>query len=702
MSKLTVPAGWIALARSHGPDLVLPLTLIGAVAALLVPLPSVLMDVLLSANLAVSVVMLLAAIHVRTPLELSTFPTLLLATTLTRLVLNVATTRLILTRGDETGLSAAGEVVRRFGEFVGGDQVVVGMVVFAIIVTVQFVVITKGATRISEVAARFALDAMPGKQSAIDADLHAGLIDERTARERRKDLNRHADFFAAMDGASKFVRGDAVAGLVIMVVNIAGGLFVGVVQGRMNVLDAADLYTRLTIGDGLVSQVPAFLISLAAGLLITRSSEEVNLSRESLVQLLLRPHTLAVTAGFLGVLVLMGMPAIPLCAIGAACGGLAWHLVRSRTTQSAAQKPAQPSTVIPPADSPWEGMVSADPIEIEVGVDLVRLASSSRGGDLVERIQHVRRELALSLGVVLPNVRIRDNLSLGPKSYRIKLFGTVLAEGALELKRLLALDLPEGRRPAGSHGLDPNTGRSAVWIDPSQREQVLVAGGRVLDASAVLTGHLLAVGRRHADELLSREAVRQLVDRVGAESPSLVNDLIPERLRLGEVHRVLRRLVAEGIPIRQLTQILEALAESCDDRDPVVLTEHVRIRMARTISALFRDSDRSLSVVQPDDALAEQLSRLGLQDAASRTLSHHDGRAIAHALCEALRRMADAGHRPVLLVESDCRAAVRDLVRPVLPDAVVLGMAEVTADTVVRVVERIAARDAAMARVAVA
>ncbi|MEX0978268.1 MAG: FHIPEP family type III secretion protein, partial [Pirellulales bacterium] len=438
MATAAVPRAARPFGRTQ--DLVLPLAMIASVLVILVPLPAPVMDLLLAANIAVAVIVLLTTIYVRTPLEFSIFPSLLLATTLARLVLNVATTRLILTRAGSDGLLAAGGVVKSFGQFVTGGNLVVGLVIFSIIVVIQFVVITKGATRISEVAARFALDGMPGKQMAIDADLNAGIIDANEAQRRRGEVTQQADFFGAMDGASKFVRGDAVAGIIITLVNIVGGLVIGIVDQGMEITQAADLFTRLTIGDGLVTQVPAFLISLAAGLLVTRSSSSVNLPGQFLNQLFSRPQALAVTAGFLGVLMLTELPAIPLLGIGGSCAVLALVLSGRQKQADLAARRQNAAAEATPRDERVEDYLAIDPMEVEIGVGLIRLADPKRGGDLLDRIQRVRHAIAADMGLIMPKVRIRDNMRLERRGYRIKIADMSVAEGELYPNLLLAVD----------------------------------------------------------------------------------------------------------------------------------------------------------------------------------------------------------------------------------------------------------------------
>ncbi len=590
-------------------DLILPASLIASVLVILVPMPPALMDVLLSINIALAVIILLTTVYVRTPLEFSIFPSLLLATTLARLVLNVATTRLILTRAKADGPLAAGHVVKAFGEFVAGNQLVVGLIIFAIIVIIQFVVITKGATRISEVAARFALDGMPGKQMAIDADLNAGLIDQHEAQRRRQDVSRQADFFGAMDGASKFVRGDAVAGILITVINIFGGLVIGIVQNGMGFSQAADLFTKLTIGDGLVTQVPAFLISLSAGLLVTRSNSEMNLPSEFLRQLFSRPQALAVAGAFLGMLIFTSLPTLPLILIGGSCVGLSVMLSRQEHRDAAAAESKALEAGRKKPDQRIEDYLSTDPLEIEIGVGLVRLADPKRGGNLLDRIQHVRQNVATEIGIVMPKVRIRDNLRLEQTEYRIKIADIPVAEAALEPAMLLAIDT--GGVTGKVRGIEirePAQDRPAIWIEPALRDQAESFGYKVIEPAGVLAAHLAETINRHADEILTRDATKHLIGELKKTSPAVVEELIPAQMKLAEVQRILQMLLREQVPIRQLGPILETLGD-CAARidDPVLLAEQVRRRLARVICTRYRDADGTLHVLTLDPALEDRL-----------------------------------------------------------------------------------------------
>jgi len=675
-------------------NLILPAGIITSLLVLIVPLPAGLLDLLLAANIALAVIVLLTTLAVKTPLEFSIFPSLLLVATLGRLVLNVASTRLILTAAPTGQLDAAGKVIRAFGEFVTGNHTVVGLVIFSIIVVIQFVVITKGAGRISEVAARFALDGMPGRQMAIDADLNAGLIDNREAQRRRQEILAHADFYGAMDGASKFVRGDAVAGLVITLINIVGGLFVGVIQSGMSLTAAAGLFTKLTIGDGLVAQTPALLISLAAGLLVTRSSQSVDLPREFLHQLFSRPQVLAVAAGFLGLLVLTRLPAVPLLTIGVGCAGLAFFLRRAATNPSAPEK-AEPAAEEPPkaAEKRIEDYLAVDPLELEIGIGLIRLADPKRGGDLLNQITEIRRRLASELGVVLPKVRIRDNLRLERRNYRIKVTGHPVAEGGVRPDKLLALAAGgDGPDLSGEPACDPASGRSGVWIDPEQCEQARQQQATILEPAAAIAQHLGQVVRGHAADLLTRDLVKHLIDELRKTSPAAVDELIPGVMKLGEVQQVLQRLLREDVPIRPLQPILEALGDhAIHSRDPVVLTELVRRRLARSLSSRYRDDRRRLRAISLDPALEARVLA-GIQ---------HDEHGLSVRLsAPALQNLCDRiegeleilqhrGHPPVLLVSPEVRAALRQLTAARLPALAVLSYDEITPDTIVESVRTV-------------
>jgi flagellar biosynthesis protein FlhA len=709
--------------------LVLPIVIVGSILVFVIPISPGLLDVLLSANLTLAVVVLLTTLSIRTPQEFSAFPTILLATTLTRLVLNVATTRLVLLHGGENKLDAAGGVIRSFGEFVAGDQVLVGVILFCILVVIQFVVITRGATRISEVAARFMLDGLPGRQMAIDADLHAGLIDQHEAQARRESVHRQADFFGAMDGAGKFVRGDAIAGVVILLVNIAGGLFLGVFNYHMSLDEAVNVFTKLTIGDGLVSQVPAFLISLAAGLIVTRSSSSTDLGSDVVSQLFWNRGVLGTAAVFLGLLMLTPLPKIPLlvlaCGLGtgalflgtqdskngttdplkelpiearqqdskggitSAAGGAGRAGDRNIATATATRRgPGEPAGQ---AGTP-EGMddlLHVDPLELEIGFRLIGLADPTRGGDLLERLRTVRQQVARELGLIVPQVRIHDQISLAPNEYRVKIRGTVVGHGTAYSGRLLAIP-PAGMvsRPDGRDGIDPITGLPAVWIHADGREVAELAGCRILDAAAVVAGHFGEIVRNHADELLTREQIERLLDRVRTTAPTLAAEVVPGLLRPGEVQRVLQNLLRERVSIRDLETILETLAvHAGKTRDIDALTELARQSLSRQIIESYHGGDGRLRVVTLSRPLDARLTAAGNQTDVrpAEALGDETARSIIRAVALAVDNLVEAGFPPLILTSSPARAVLKDLTRADLPRLVVLSQREIPRDTPIEV-----------------
>jgi flagellar biosynthesis protein FlhA len=691
------PPAAVAGARSAGQrglDLILPLGLITAILVIMVPLPPSLLDVFLAVNISTAVIMLLTTIYVRTPLEFSVFPSLLLATTLGRLVLNVATTRLILTRASTHGLDAAGDVVRTFGEFVAGDKIVVGIIIFVIIVLIQFIVITKGATRISEVAARFALDGMPGRQMAIDADLNAGIIDEREAKRRREEITAQADFFGAMDGASKFVRGDAIAGIVITLVNIVGGLFIGVFESGMTLGEAAHVFTKLTIGDGLVSQVPAFLISLAAGLLTTRSSTDSNLPAQFVGQLLSRPQALFVTGGFLGLLVFTSLPKVPLLTIAVGCIGFALTLTKKAEAAKKTEEAAATAAEKKPKEDKIEDLLNVDPMEVEIGVGLIRLADPNRGGDLLDRVQRVRQNVAVEMGIVMPKVRIRDNMRLEQNSYRIKIADAAVAEGTVYAQMLLAID--SGATNGKIQGLEtrePAFGTRAYWIEANTREQAEMKGFTVVEPVSVLATHLTETVRRYGDEILTRDATKHLINQLKNTSPAVVDELVPGLMKLGDVQQVLQNLLREQVPIRQLAKILETLGDHAGRiKDPLLLTEFVRHKLARTICTRYRDAEKRLFVVTLDPALEDRI-RAGFEQTERGLFIRMSPPAIdmtCKLIAKEVERLTLQGRQPIVLVSPQIRAALKQMTTAQLPQLVVLSYNEVTRDTTIESIAMVA------------
>jgi flagellar biosynthesis protein FlhA len=568
---------------------------------------------------------------------------------------------------------------------VAGDTIIVGLIIFVIIVLIQFLVITKGATRISEVAARFALDGMPGRQMAIDADLNAGIIDEHDAQQRREEITQQADFFGAMDGASKFVRGDAIAGIIITLINVVGGLVIGMVSFGMSLSEAGALFTKLTIGDGLVSQVPAFLISLAAGLLVTRSTQRVNLPVEFLNQLFSRPQALMITGGFLGMLIFTSLPAIPLVTLGGGCVGLALMLnarKKKDDVQAAAEEMQEEAK---PAEERIEDYLSVDPMEIEIGVGLIRLADPKRGGDLLDRIHRIRQQVAADMGIIMPKVRIRDNMQLDQNQYRVKITDVPVATGTAYPGMIMAMNSSVATgRLNGIHTKEPLYETDATWIDPAQRDQAEMLGYTIVEPATVLATHLTEVVRQHADELLTRDAVKHLVDQLRETSPATVDELIGKQMELHEVQAVLQRLLLEGVSIRNLGTILETLGEyGGRTKDPILLTEYVRHRLSRAICAKYRDAENKLRVITLEPALEDRI-RAGFDHNERGIFVRMSPQAVeltCRLIAGETERLAKDGKPQIVLVSPQIRAALKQMTEPHLPRLVVLSYNEVTRDT---------------------
>jgi flagellar biosynthesis protein FlhA len=670
-------------------DLILPLVISASILIIFVPLPTVLMDVFLSMNIAVAVIILLTTLFVTKPLDFSIFPTILLATTLFRLVLNIASTRLILTRANIDGEYAAGEVIKNFADFVASGSIIVGLIIFVIIVVIQFVVITKGATRVSEVAARFTLDAMPGRQMAIDADLNAGIIDEREAKRRREEITQAADFFGAMDGAGKFVRGDAIAGIVITLVNVLGGLFIGMVEYGMGLQEAATIFTRLTIGDGLVSQVPALLISIATGVLVTRSSYSTNLPEQFVGQLLSKPVVLILTASFLFILTLTDLPKMPLRTIALSSIGLALIMtrkakaVRQAEENSVAKAEAEKTKQ---SEEQIEDYLKIDPMELEIGVGLIPLADPARGGDLLDRIHRLRKEVAAEIGIILPRVRIRDSFQLDQLQYRIKIAGQPVALGMVYPDMYLAMDSGVATgQVQGIEILDPAFGTPALWIDGVTKDQAEIFGYTVVEPGAVIATHLLEIIRKHADEILTRDATQHLLDELKKSNPAVVDELLSKVLSLGQVQQVLQLLLREQVPIRQLGTILEVLGDyGTATKNPPLLTDYVRTKLARTISTRYRDENNVLNVVLLDPALEDQI-RAGFENTEQNgfyiRLSPNAIEHLCKKILPELDKLTQMNLPPIVLVNPQIRTALKRMTNATIPGLVVLSYTEITHDT---------------------
>lgn len=643
-------------------DVAIPVALLAAVAVILAPVPAPLVDLLLAANLTVSVLAILGAMAARTPLEMSLFPTFLLGSTLVRLVLNVATTRLILARAADDGFAAGGEVVRAFGEFVAANNLVVGGVIFAIIAVIQLVVITAGSTRTSEVAARFALDGLPGRQQAIDADLHAGAISRDQARQARAELQRQADFFAAMDGASRFVRGEAIAGLVITGVNLVGGMAIGVLQRGMAPASAAEIYSRLTIGDGLASAVPSLLVSVATGLLISRSSQATDIPRELGRQFATRPQVLTVTAVFLGLLSLSGLPFLPLATMAVVAGVAAWRSSRDGAAAPAAVVNATAAA----ARTPAEEALADERIVVALGRGLLGLVAGD--APLVARTTALRTSIAGEIGLVIPAVAFRDDADLPDRGYRITIADEHVAEGEIPGGKLLVVpEAGSAPLPPGTEAVDPLTGRAGMWLGAAAAETARLHGARILDAGAVVAAGLEAGIRLHADRLLSRDAVGRLVESLRGTAPALVEAVVPDPLPVARIHRTLQALLRDGLPIRPLADLLEILADhAATTTDPAALAAAVRTSLFRGACRRSRDAAGVLAVVRLDAPAADQLAA-GPRAAA----------AIVAQLRRAVRARSARGTAPVIVAPAARRIAVRDALSTVLPGVRVFAAEEV-------------------------
>ncbi len=686
-----VPTPFLWVARYR--HLLVPLSLLGLLIVLLVPMPPPVMDLLILANISLAVVVLLTTVYMLRPLDFSVFPALLLGTTLFRLVLNVASTRLILSADASTPAQAevvAGRVIEAFGNFVAGESVIVGAIIFIILVVIQFVVITKGATRMSEVAARFTLDAMPGKQMAIDADLSAGLVDEGEARRRRDEIMREADFYGAMDGASKFVRGDAIAGIIITLVNIVGGFAIGALEKGWTLTESLMVFTTLTIGDGLVSQVPSFVIAIAAGLIVARTGDQQTIGDEIPKQLTSQPIALYLISGFLVVLAFTPLPSVPLIAAAAVVGVLAWSMsfVGKRTSDQREAVARAEAAKQPGDQSPVEDLLRVDVLEIEIGYGLVQLVDAARGGDLLDRISMIRRQLAAEIGLVVPPVRIRDNVQLEANQYRVKLRGAVIGAGNVHANLLMAMDsgLASGRLE-GIAGKEPAFGLDATWIEPQLKQRAETMNYTVVDATSVMATHLTELIKAHGDEILTREEVNHLLEQLKSKSPKLVEDIIPGVIKPGEVQKVIQQLLRERVPIRDLEAIIETMGDwAPHTKDIDVLTEYVRNTLRRTISNMHSETDEAgnlrLYCVTLDPAVEDVINGYIDRGPSGTTMSLPPQLAnrIAGAVTTAAEPLITAGHQLLVLTSPTVRAQVKQILEPHSPGVVVLAYNEVVKD----------------------
>ena len=662
------------------PEIGMALAVVFVIALLIIPLPAVMLDLFLAASIALSLVVLLVALQTTDPLELSSFPALLLLLTLFRLSLNVASTRLILSEGH------AGAVIQAFGQFVIGGNYVVGVVLFLILVGINFIVITKGAGRVAEVAARFTLDAMPGKPMAIDADLGAGLIDEATARQRRAVISQQADFFGAMDGASKFVKGDAIAGLLITVINIVGGIVIGVAQRGLDLSQAASTYTILTVGDGLVAQIPALIVSVAAGLMVTQSAGGSRIGTVVTTQLSAQPRAMYIAAGVLATFALVpGLPALPFMVLAGVLGvagrASARRLVRDAATAAIQSGPV--ATPIAAPANPVADLLQLDPIEVDVGYALVPLVDESLGGDLLERVGMLRKQAAIELGILVPAVRIRDDVRLPANEYVIKLRGSEIARAEVMPRMLLALDMGGVIQPIeGLDALDPSFGMPARWITPARRTEASALGYMVVEPSTMVATHLMETVKANAAELLGRQDVQAMIEAIKPTHPALVEEVVPAKIPLGTLHRVLQKLLRERVPIRDLVTILEALGDHADQvKDLEQLTEHVRRALGNVIARSLMDESGAIRGVTLGPRLEASLMGLFSPRAAQPGTALLTPDALANLLRD-LQQMTLAGadQRPVpLVVPPALRIGVRRLVEPVMPALSVVSLAELPA-----------------------
>ena len=679
--------------------LAVPVLLLVMLGTLVLPLPALLLDVLFTFNISLSLVVILAVIYVRRPLELAVFPTVLLGATLLRLALNVASTRVVLLHG-HTGPGAAGQVIESFGHFVIGGNYAVGIVVFVILVIINFVVITKGAGRVSEVSARFTLDAMPGKQMAIDADVNAGLITQAEAQTRRQEVREEADFYGAMDGASKFVRGDAVAGILVVFINLFGGLVIGMLEHDLSFGDAGRVYALLTIGDGLVAQIPALLLSVATAILVTRVSRATDMSQQVASQMLAQPRALGVASGLLAAMgVIPGMPNIAFLLMAALCAGGAWWLARQRREQAlrSITEPAAAAAGMAAVASPaggegrelsWDDVEQVDPVGLEVGYRLIPLVDRGQGGELMGRIKGVRKKLSEELGFLVPAVHIRDNLELPPSTYRITILGVPVGEAEVYPERDLAINPGQVAGPiAGLETRDPAFGLEAVWIDKPRREQAQTQGYTVVDAGTVIATHLSHLLQQHAHELLGHEEVQQMLNRLQRTAPKLVEDLVPKALPMSILVKVLQNLLSERVPIRNLRTICETLAEHAPrTQDPLALTAAVRVALARALVQSIAGLRSELPVITLEPQLEQMLGDAMQSADAGPGIEPGLADRMHQAIADSARRQELNGEPAVLLVAPRLRPWLARLMRHAAPGLAVLAYNEIPESRRIRVV----------------
>lgn len=675
---------------SKNVDLLIAVALIGVLAVMIIPLPPFMLDMALTISITLSLLVLVVGIYTDRSLDFSIFPSLLLMTTLFRLALNVATTRLILSNGNK-GEGAVGQVIQAFGHFVVGDSYVIGFVVFLILVVINFIVITKGSGRVAEVAARFTLDAMPGKQMSIDADLNAGLISETDARTRRKEIEKEADFYGSMDGASKFVRGDAIAGIIITLINIVGGLLIGMFQHGMDFQAAAKTYTMLTIGDGLVTQIPALIISTAAGIVVTRNSSSANLGVEMVGQLFLKPRAVAIVAVIVGAFGLVpGLPTIPFFVVGIILGGIAWAISRYNEEKRDKDQAAKEEAARKPAKENIESMLPLDLVELEVGYGLINIVESDQSGDLLERIVSIRKQFALDMGIIVPSVHIRDNLQLQPGEYRVLVKGNRVGGGTLRPDNMLAMDPGNVISPVpGIATKEPAFGLDALWIGKAQKEEAEMAGYTVVDLPTVMATHLTEIIRTHAHELFGRQEADTLIENFKKNYPKVVTELIPEILPLGAVVRVLQNLLKEQVSIRDLLTIFETLAdEGGKQKDIEILTENVRRALARSITRKYSNDQGEIPVMTLAPRVEELISNSLLQteQGVQLVMDPRAAQSLLTQIGKTIEHHPEIAGQPILLTSPTARRHLFKLTNRFLPQVVVLSHNEISSDAQIQAV----------------
>ena len=687
MNGLTIPS-WLTGQSSKA--LAAPILIVMMLAMMVLPLPAFALDIFFSFNIALSIIVLLTSLYTVKPLDFMVFPTVLLVSTMLRLSLNVASTRVVLTEG-HTGPDAAGKVIEAFGHFLIGGNYTVGIVVFIILTIINFVVVTKGAGRIAEVGARFALDAMPGKQMAIDADLNAGMIGEQEARRRRTEVAQEAEFYGAMDGASKYVRGDAIAGILVTVINIFGGLIVGMVQHDLAFDAAIKNYTLLAIGDGLVAQIPSLIISTAAGVVVSRVASEQDIGGQLINQLFAKPDVLYITGGIIGGMGLIpGMPHVAFLLLGGSLVGGA-HLLKKRAQKAAVAPPPEPEVAMTAPEveeATWQDIMPVDTLGLEVGYRLIPLVDKGQNGELLRRIKGIRKKFAQEVGFLSPPVHIRDNLELKPSAYRITLKGVEVGSGEAYVGQFLAINpgMAQGSLP-GTATSDPAFGLPASWIDSGLRDQAQAMGYTVVDAGTVIATHLNHLITTHAAELLGRQEVQQLLDHLGKEAPKLVEDLVPKVVPLSTLQKVLQNLLIEGVHIRDMRTIIETLSEyGPATQDPNELTAQIRIALGRAIVQQIFPSSNELSVITLDSRL-ERILMQALQSSGPEGAGIEPGLAdtIAQQAERAARQQEQMGLPPVLLVPGPLRALLARFLRRALPQLKVLSHAELPDSKTIRV-----------------